>query len=105
MSITAEHATTEADGLRSPGVPPEASEGFAHNWFTEVPQSLIGAARRLAPLEVRLQKTLKKLSSAVPIAGVQVGPQVEAFAPQSKTERLSLELEWTEKSPLEFEDS
>jgi len=44
-------------------VPPEASEGFAHNRFTEVPQSLIGAARRLAPLEGRLQETLKKLSS------------------------------------------
>jgi len=45
-------------------VPPEASEGFAHNRFTEVPQSLIGAARRLAPLVGRLQETLKKLSSA-----------------------------------------
>jgi hypothetical protein len=45
-------------------VPPEASEGFAHNRFTEVPQSLIGAARRLAPVVGRLQEALKKLSSA-----------------------------------------
>jgi hypothetical protein len=64
LSIPAEHATGEADGLCSHGVPPEASESFAHNRFTEVPQSLIDAARRLAPLSGRLQETLKKLSSA-----------------------------------------